>query len=118
MEVPLPQFRQWKKQRLEEHIDCSKKGGIDEDIVGLVALINGSRDYFTTSSCSGRHVCYVEASGPHGARCLEVDHIHGRATQTALCRLHASARTGMRITLVWKPYTPGVLLALSGLARL
>ena len=63
MEVPISQFRQWKKQRVEEHTDCSKKGSIDEEIVGLVDIVNNSRDYFTTSSCSGRLVCYVEVSG-------------------------------------------------------
>ena len=65
MAVSLQTFRQWKKQRLEEHIDCSRKGGIDDDIVALVKVVNDSGDYFTTSSCSGRLVCYAEASGLH-----------------------------------------------------
>ena len=69
MEVSLLKFRQWKKQRLEECMDFSRKGGIDDDIADLVKIINDSGDYFTTSSCSGRVVCYAEASGLLSACC-------------------------------------------------
>ena len=65
----MPKFRQWKKQRLEECMDFSRKGGIDDDIADLVKIINDSGDYFTTSSCSGRVVCYAEASGLLSACC-------------------------------------------------
>lgn len=100
MEVPISQFRQWKKQRVEDHIDCSKKGAIDEDIVGLVKIVNDSIDYFTTSSCSGRLVCYVEASslrvhGPWGR--LITCTTYTDLLMYATC---ASAYTGVVITLV------------------
>ncbi|MBI2541253.1 hypothetical protein HYV80_00895 [Candidatus Woesearchaeota archaeon] len=36
--------------------DKSRKGCIDNDAVNLVKLINSKRDYYTTSSCSGRIV--------------------------------------------------------------
>ncbi|KAJ8406306.1 hypothetical protein AAFF_G00305370 [Aldrovandia affinis] len=46
-------FRQWKKQCLNK-MDFSKKGSVDEDIANIVCELNGSENYFTTSSCSGR----------------------------------------------------------------
>ena len=62
MQVSEAIFRQWKKQCLEDHPDQSRKGGIDEKIVHLVDVINSQSDYFTTSSCSGRLICYTEVS--------------------------------------------------------
>lgn len=38
--------------------DKSKKGFIDEEIKDLVTLINSHKDYYTTSSCSGRILLY------------------------------------------------------------
>lgn len=46
-------FLQYKKQCMSK-IDLSKKGSVDEDISDVVAFINDSDNYFTTSSCSGR----------------------------------------------------------------
>ncbi|XP_026887010.2 tRNA wybutosine-synthesizing protein 3 homolog [Electrophorus electricus] len=48
-------FKQWKKQCLNK-IDFSRKGSIDDEISSIVAFINSSEHYFTTSSCSGRIV--------------------------------------------------------------
>lgn len=39
------------KRRALERLD---KEGADDDIAGLIELLNGFDDYFTTSSCSGR----------------------------------------------------------------
>ena len=46
----------FEKQKLKSlsSIDNSKKGSVDSRIVDLVDFINGSNDFFTTSSCSGR----------------------------------------------------------------
>lgn len=46
-------FASAKKNRLGS-IDLSKKGSIDQPIIGLVAFINSKEFLFTTSSCSGR----------------------------------------------------------------
>ncbi|XP_077580313.1 tRNA wybutosine-synthesizing protein 3 homolog [Stigmatopora nigra] len=46
-------FDQGKKRCLSK-ADLSKKASVDEDIVHLVSLLNSHKDYFTTSSCSGR----------------------------------------------------------------
>jgi tRNA wybutosine-synthesizing protein 3 len=46
-------FEKQKKDCLER-IDKSNKGGIDKDIKSLIDLINSKKDYYTTSSCSGR----------------------------------------------------------------
>ena len=48
-------FEEDKKRTLAK-TDKSKKGGIDEKILPLCDLINGSGNYYTTSSCSGRIV--------------------------------------------------------------
>ena len=46
----------FEKQKVKSlsSIDNSKKGSVDSRIIGLVDFINGSNDFFTTSSCSGR----------------------------------------------------------------
>ncbi len=46
-------FEKEKKDCLSK-IDKSKKGSIDKKIKELVDLINSLKDYYTTSSCSGR----------------------------------------------------------------
>ena len=43
--------------------DRSKKGSLDAPIVELVGLINGHRDYVTTSSCSGRIALFQDVDG-------------------------------------------------------
>lgn len=51
----LEQFEKEKRDFLKKK-DKSKKGSIDSDIVKLINEINLKRDYYTTSSCSGRIV--------------------------------------------------------------
>ncbi|RLE47285.1 hypothetical protein DRJ25_02745 [Candidatus Woesearchaeota archaeon] len=48
-------FDNLKKTALSR-IDKSKKGSIDKRIKQLLSIINKTKDYFTTSSCSGRIV--------------------------------------------------------------
>jgi tRNA wybutosine-synthesizing protein 3 len=43
--------------------DKSKKGFIDEKIAGLVNALNSCRNYYSTSSCSGRIVLLKDESG-------------------------------------------------------
>ena len=40
--------------KLNHELDKSKKGSVDEPIVSLVEYLNQTKDYCTTSSCSGR----------------------------------------------------------------
>jgi len=51
------------KQKLEAltSVDLSRKGNIDSHILSVVALINEQADYFTTSSCSGRILIFIQA---------------------------------------------------------
>lgn len=42
------------KQNCLSAVDLSRKGSVDEPVVNLVRFINSHRNYFTTSSCSGR----------------------------------------------------------------
>ena len=41
-------------------VDLSKKGSIDDQIIGLVKYINEKEIFFTTSSCSGRIAVFSE----------------------------------------------------------
>ena len=47
---------QFDKQKLNclSAVDLSRKGSVDTPVVDLVQFINSQRNYFTTSSCSGR----------------------------------------------------------------
>lgn len=61
-------FNNDKKQCLfkMKNIDKSKKGSVDAPIIPLVKLINSKKDYYTTSSCSGRII--VMAIPPDGKK--------------------------------------------------
>jgi len=53
--MPKDIFNYRKKQQLVK-IDKSSKGNWDEKVISLCSKINCSKDYYTTSSCSGRIV--------------------------------------------------------------
>ncbi|MBW2966500.1 hypothetical protein KY342_05335, partial [Candidatus Woesearchaeota archaeon] len=55
-------FENQKKTFLKK-IDKSKKGDIDKEIISLVNKINKSKNYYTTSSCSGRIVLLMKKLG-------------------------------------------------------
>jgi tRNA(Phe) wybutosine-synthesizing methylase Tyw3 len=40
--------------------DASRKSSVDALIVDMVSAINNSENYFTTSSCSGRFLAFVQ----------------------------------------------------------
>lgn len=42
------------KDAVLKRADRSSKGGVDKPIAALVSFLNSCKDYFTTSSCSGR----------------------------------------------------------------
>ncbi|XP_022317062.2 tRNA wybutosine-synthesizing protein 3 homolog [Crassostrea virginica] len=50
------------KERALTGVDLSRKGSIDARIHLLVSLLNGSNDFFTTSSCSGRIIIFDDNS--------------------------------------------------------
>jgi len=52
-------FEKEKKIQLSR-ADFSKKGSIDSKIKALVGRINSKKEYYTTSSCSGRIIILVE----------------------------------------------------------
>lgn len=47
------------KARALNKVDLSRKGNVDESIADLVGYLNSLKDFFTTSSCSGR-LCVVQ----------------------------------------------------------
>lgn len=47
-------FKQSKESHINIELDKSKKGSVDILVEPLIKKINSSKDYFTTSSCSGR----------------------------------------------------------------
>jgi tRNA wybutosine-synthesizing protein 3 len=67
------QFENQKKTFLKK-LDKSKKGEIDKPIKPLIKLINKSKDYYTTSSCSGRIVLLAESGKKKGSKWLLSTH--------------------------------------------
>lgn len=65
-------FEKEKREFLNK-IDKSKKGSIDNDILNLIKKINSLKDYFTTSSCSGRIILMDSQKKSIGA-CLFKSH--------------------------------------------
>ncbi|HLG23922.1 MAG TPA: hypothetical protein VI564_03265 [Candidatus Nanoarchaeia archaeon] len=55
-------FFEKEKQDFLSKKDKSKKGSIDDGIIGLINLINSKSDYYTTSSCAGRIVLLDNSS--------------------------------------------------------
>ena len=51
-------------------VDFSRKGSIDVKIVDLSLFINSEKDYFTTSSCSGRIILFDDKV------CIAISHYH------------------------------------------
>uniref|UniRef100_A0A3B3ZPL2 tRNA wybutosine-synthesizing protein 3 homolog n=1 Tax=Periophthalmus magnuspinnatus TaxID=409849 RepID=A0A3B3ZPL2_9GOBI len=88
------EFERWKRQS-EQRMDQSKKGGVDEDIAGLVRLLNGTEQYFTTSSCSGRVILIdgVQSSDVQKQNCqwLFVSHQKCTTEQLAVDRSSGDA---------------------------
>lgn len=64
------------KKNILGKVDKSQKGGIDEDVIELVDLINSRDEYYTTSSCSGRIVVIAlpESNRKDEAKWLLVKH--------------------------------------------
>jgi len=54
--------------------DLSKKGSIDEKIKKLIAKINKQKEYYTTSSCSGRIILISEGQKKKDAEWIYVSH--------------------------------------------
>ncbi|MBI4983708.1 hypothetical protein HZC32_03630 [Candidatus Woesearchaeota archaeon] len=55
-------------------LDKSKKGYIDERIASLLNVINSKRDYYTTSSCSGRVYLWRGSGKKNETEWLKVSH--------------------------------------------
>ena len=62
------------KKRYKEKKDKSKKGSIDIGISDLVHKINENKDYYTTSSCSGRIALILPEKKKNKTRWLFVSH--------------------------------------------
>ncbi|XP_072690185.1 tRNA wybutosine-synthesizing protein 3 homolog isoform X1 [Canis lupus baileyi] len=75
------EFGRWKAQCLGR-ADLSRKGSVDEGAAGLVQLLNGREQYFTTSSCAGR---IVLLDGRHRERERERQR-HRQREKQAPCR--------------------------------
>lgn len=67
------QFQNQKKTFLRK-LDKSKKGEIDKEIKSLIKLINKSKNYYTTSSCSGRIVLLAKKEKKKGSKWLFSSH--------------------------------------------
>lgn len=74
-------------------VDLSKKGSIDDQIIGLVKYINEKEIFFTTSSCSGRIAVFSELADQRKKWCqwLYVTHEEADADEI-LCSLRECHR--------------------------
>jgi len=77
-------FEKQKKLQLKRR-DFSKKGEIDRPIKSLVKKINQNKNYYTTSSCSGRIVILTEGKKKHDAEWFFVS--HGKIREIKLSKL-------------------------------
>jgi len=72
--VNLDVFDKQKKESLTG-LDHSKKGTFDAPIHDLIVYINSLHDFFTTSSCSGRIIVFVEGDAKKkGCKWLVTSH--------------------------------------------
>ena len=60
IEIDIDEMENFEKQKriATSGVDFSRKGSIDVKIVDLSLFINSEKDYFTTSSCSGRIILF------------------------------------------------------------
>lgn len=77
------------KEKTLKRTDRSLKGGVDEQIAGLVLFLNSCDDYFTTSSCSGRICLLVPGEKKHDTIWLLKSHeqVGIKALKKALAKL-------------------------------
>ncbi|KAK7939995.1 hypothetical protein WMY93_003321 [Mugilogobius chulae] len=97
-------FERWKRQS-EHKLDQSKKGAVDVDIAGLVCLLNGMEQYFTTSSCSGRVILIdgsSESSDVQKQNCQWLFVSHQKCTPEQLSE--AVSRAGGDAVLKFEPF--------------
>tara|TARA_Y100000310_G_scaffold284826_1_gene307844 strand:+ start:1680 stop:2267 length:588 start_codon:yes stop_codon:yes gene_type:complete len=66
-------FQQRKKNSLSK-IDKSSKGEWDKDVINLCDKINSLKDYYTTSSCSGRIVLMIDQDKKEEGLFIKVYH--------------------------------------------
>lgn len=59
--------------KLNHELDKSRKGSVDEPIVTLVDYLNQTKDYCTTSSCSGRFSIFCASYDEEKSEQVSVD---------------------------------------------
>jgi tRNA wybutosine-synthesizing protein 3 len=64
-------------KNLNSH-DKSRKGGIDNEMLPVMEILNKHQDYYTTSSCSGRINLFVEADSQKKHECKWLLVKHGK----------------------------------------
>ena len=64
--------------KLSHELDKSKKGSVDEPIVSLVDYLNQTKDYCTTSSCSGRFSIFCASYDEEKAEQISVIYFEWR----------------------------------------
>ncbi|EDV27472.1 uncharacterized protein TRIADDRAFT_53200 [Trichoplax adhaerens] len=72
---------QKQKNRCLSSTDNSIKGSIDAKILSLVQLINENKDYFTTSSCSGRIMIFRKVNQLKSKNCESLFVTHDSITE-------------------------------------
>lgn len=62
------------KKTVLSKTDKSRKGSIDARMIPLLKIINGKKDYYTTSSCSGRAYLWKGSGKKSETQWLKVSH--------------------------------------------
>jgi len=91
------------KQIQLSRADFSKKGSIDSKIKKLVDKINSKKDYYTTSSCSGRIMLIAEGKTKRDAKWIFVSH-----NKAKLAEMKKSLKKMPKETL-WFKFEPMIL---------
>ena len=100
-------FTSLKKNALSKK-DKSNKGSLDKPIKALVEKINDLQNYYTTSSCSGRIVLWVE---PQSGKKNEVQFLfvtHNYITAVTLKKIEDSLKQ-LPLNKVWFRFEPMIL---------
>lgn len=100
------EFRERKEKFLEKLEDAKKKKEIDEDILQVLELINSLKNYFTTSSCSGRIILLKPGKTKKDSEILFKEHLKAEYNEI-LAKIKELIEKGIKE--IWLKVDPVIL---------
>ena len=85
--------------------DFSKKGSVDSKIKALVGRINSKKEYYTTSSCSGRIIILAEGKTRKDVKWIFVSHSNAKLSEIKKAIRKIPKKT------IWLKFEPMILHA-------